>query len=81
MESQGVQWATTANQREAQLLAIVDELRTQVQELRQSRSSKARQVLPEPNHFDGRSKDWDTWLMTMRAKLKIDGDAIGGSEA
>ena len=81
MDSQSFQWATTANQREVQLLAIVEELRVQVQELRQQRTMKARQVLLEPDHFMGRTKDWDTWSMTIRAKLQIDGDAIGGSEA
>lgn len=86
MESQGIQWATTANQRESQLLAIVDELRTQLQELQQQQqqqrtTTKTRQVLPEPDRFTGRTKDWDTWSMAMRAKLRIDGDAIGGNEA
>ena len=76
-----MQWATAANPMEAQLLAMVQELRTQVQELQQQRTMRLRQVLPEPDHFTGRPRDWDTWSMTMRAKLRIDADAIGSSEA
>jgi hypothetical protein len=89
MDPQGQQWATanqaTANQREGQLLAMLEELRTQVQALQQRTvivpATRTRQVLPEPDRFTGRTKDWDTWSMTMRAKLRIDGDAIGSSEA
>lgn len=83
MDQQGTQWAATADQREAQLLAMIGELRTQVQELQQrtTTTTRMRQVLPEPDRFAGRSKDWDTWSMAMRAKLRIDGNAIGGSEA
>jgi hypothetical protein len=85
MDQQSFQWATTANQQEAQLLAMIQELRTQVQELQQrtatTTTTKTRQVLPEPDRFTGRTKDWDTWSMTMRAKLRIDGNAIGGNEA
>ena len=61
---------------------MVQELRAQVQELQQRTTTtiRARQVFPEPDRFTGRTKDWDTWLITMRAKLQIDGDAIGGDE-
>jgi hypothetical protein len=97
MEStQSIQWATTAGERESQLLAIVEELRTQVQQLQQRTitlrtqvqvlqqrptTTRPRQALPEPSNFVGRSKDWDTWSMAMRAKLRIDGGAIGSNEA
>ena len=81
MDLQQTQWATSASSREAQLLAMVEELRTQVQELRQQRAPKTRQVLPETDRFTGRTKEWDTWSMTMRAKLRIDGEAIGDNEA
>jgi Retrotransposon gag protein len=81
MDPQGNQWAATANQREMQLLAMIEELRTQVQELQHQSRTKTRQVLPEPERFAGRTKDWDTWSMTMRAKLCIDGNVIGSNEA
>jgi len=87
MDTQGIQWATTAEQREAQLLAIVAGLRSQVQELQvqqqqqQQRRTTRRQVLPQPDSFTGRAKEWDTWSMAMTAKLRIDGDAIGSPEA
>jgi hypothetical protein len=73
MEStqQGIQWATTAGEQESQLLTIVDELRTQVQQLQQRTNAlctqvqvlqqrntmTTRQVLPTPDDFSGRAKD------------------------
>ena len=39
------------------------------------------QVLLEPDRFSGRTKEWDTWLMIMKAKLWIDGVAIRSSKA
>lgn len=81
MNTPSNQWATTADQREMQLLAMIEELRTQIQELRQQPPMRTRQVLPEPERFAGRMKDWDIWSMTMRAKLRIDGNAIGNNEA
>lgn len=82
MNAQSQQWAATANQREGQLLAMIEELRTQVSQLQQQAVPvRKRQVLPEPNQFSGRTKDWDIWSMTMQAKLRIDGEAIGGNEA
>ena len=74
-----IQWATSSNERETQLLTIVEGLRMQIQALRQHRT--VRQVLPEPDKFGGRTKDWDTWSMAMKAKLRIDERAIGDKEA
>lgn len=85
MDQQGTQWAATANQREGQLLAMIEELRMQVQALQQRTAPtpavRTRQVLPEPDRFTGRTRDWDTWTMAMQAKLRIDGGAIGSNEA
>jgi len=85
MASQGIQWATAADQREAQLLQMIEELQRQVMELREATSqrttSKPRQVLPEPERFNGRAKEWDTWSMEIQAKLRIDGRAIGNADA
>lgn len=82
MDTQGIQWAATAEQREAQLLAMVAGLRSEVQQLQaQQQRTTRRQVLPQPDSFTGRAKEWDTWSMAMTAKLRIDGDAIGSPEA
>lgn len=80
MNAQDNQWAQAANPRERQMLAMINELREEVKSLRSSRT-RARQVLPEPERFSGRAEDWDTWAMTMQAKLRIDKDAIGNEEA
>lgn len=81
MNTQNNQWAATANQREMQLLSMIEELCAQVQELQRQPTRRTRQVLPEPKRFTGRTKDWDIWSMTMRAKLQIDGNTIGNDEA
>ena len=73
------QWAATPNQRETQLLGIVDELRAQVQEL--TSRARGKQVLPGVKEFSGKTKDWDVWSMSMKAKLRVDGAAIGNDEA
>jgi hypothetical protein len=82
MASPSIQWATDPSQREEQLLSVIEELQQQVKELRESKLGRQpRQVLPEPERFSGRVKDWDTWSTTMRAKLRVDGKAIGDASA
>lgn len=82
MAPQGSQWATAANQHEAQLIAMIDDLQRQVRELQETNQrSKPRQVLPTPERFEGRARDWETWSLSMRAKLRIDGTAIGDGAA
>lgn len=86
MATQGFQWATTANEREVQFINVIEELRTHVKELQETvaqrtTTSRPRQVLPEPDRFDGHARHWDTWSMSMRAKLRIDGTAIGDKHA
>ena len=86
MATQGIQWAATANEREVQFINVIEELRAQVKELQaavtqRTTTSRPRQVLPEPDRFDGYARDWDTWSMAMRAKLRIDGAAIGDEYA
>lgn len=39
---------------------------------------RPRPVLPDPDKFNG--KDYDTWLPLIKAKLDLDGDALGGTE-
>ncbi|RHZ43488.1 uncharacterized protein CDV56_100206, partial [Aspergillus thermomutatus] len=37
--------------------------------------------LPDPEKFAGQSLKFDTWLPSIKAKLKIDGEAIGDAKA
>ncbi|KJZ68939.1 hypothetical protein HIM_08136 [Hirsutella minnesotensis 3608] len=84
MATQGAQWAATPTQREAQLMSTIETMQAQIEELRGAinhRAHRPRQVLPEPDRFSGRAKDWDAWALAMRAKLRVDGQAIGDENA
>lgn len=86
MTTQGTQWGTaTPNQREAQLMSTIAGMQAQIDELRgaitQRVATRPRQVLPEPDRFTGRMKDWDAWILAMKAKLRVDGAAIGDENA
>ena len=84
MSPQGTPWGQVPNQRETQLLDTIKIMQTQINELQEAirqRSPRPRQVLPEPDRFSGRVKDWDAWALTMRAKLRVDGAAIGDENA
>ena len=37
--------------------------------------------LPDPEKFNGKTYKFDTWLLAIRTKLRIDGSAIGDSTA
>jgi hypothetical protein len=67
-------------------MGLIEELQKQVNDLKdaisvQRPTPRPRQVLPEPDRFNGRARAWDTWSMAMRAKLRIDGAAIGDKNA
>jgi hypothetical protein len=84
MNTQGTQWGATPNQREAQLMSTIEAMQAQIAELQETmhqRSVRPRQVLPSPDRFSGRAKDWDAWVLAMKAKLKVDGQAIGDKNA
>ena len=42
---------------------------------------KPKPNLPNPEKFNGKTYKFDTWLPVIRAKLHIDGPAIGDSTA
>jgi TolA-binding protein len=42
---------------------------------------KPKPCLPDPEKFAGHQFTWDTWYPSIQAKLRIDGEAIGGPEA
>ncbi|KAF7906923.1 hypothetical protein EAE99_002322 [Botrytis elliptica] len=43
--------------------------------------SRPKPSLPDPEKFSGSSQKFDTWLPSIRAKLQVDGAAIGDSTA
>jgi hypothetical protein len=59
-------------------------LQAEIQFLRSSISmtpSRPKPSLPDPAKFDGQSYKFDTWLLAIKAKLRVDGAAIGDSIA
>ncbi|KAH0434379.1 pol-like protein [Colletotrichum camelliae] len=81
MDTQGTQWGATPNEREAQLFSMIESLQQQIDALKTERTARPRQVLPTCAKFNGRSSDWDTWILAMKAKLKVDGLAIGNDDS
>lgn len=83
MATQGQQQWPAPSAREKRLLDLIEDLQRQVEDLRsiQRPPPQRRQVLPEPERFTGRMRDWDTWVLTMKAKLQVDGIAIGDESA
>jgi retrotransposon gag protein len=66
-------------------VADIQALRAEVTSLRAQLDSRPprrpKPQLPDPDKFTGTPLTWDTWLPLIKAKLRIDGDAIGGPEA
>jgi len=44
-------------------------------------SARPKPSLPDPEKFTGHAYKFDTWLPSIKAKLRIDGDAIGDATA
>jgi len=71
------------------LRAAITELQTEVRRqrdeillLRSIKSqSKPKPSLPDPEKFSGQPYKFDTWLPSIKAKLRVDGEAIGDSVA
>jgi hypothetical protein len=71
------------------LRAAITELQTEVRRqrdeillLRSIKSqSKPKPSLPDPEKFSGQPDKFDTWLPFIKAKLRVDGEAIGDSVA
>ncbi len=80
-----------------QLAAAITELRAEVQRQREQlqaqhdelvllrsanqRTSRPKASLPDPEKFNGQTYKFDTWLPSIKAKLRVDGDAIGDATA
>src|SRR6266487_4688530 len=63
-----------------------DQLRAEVTTLRAALvaatpTSRPRARLPDPEKFAGSSYKFDTWLPSIRAKLRVDGTVIGNATA
>jgi hypothetical protein len=67
-------------QREFQ--ATIDALRSEILSLRTNQSiSRPKPSLPDPEKFNGQAHKFDTWLPSIKAKLRVDGPAIGDTVA
>lgn len=69
---------------EAQVQALHAQVQTLLDELNILKAKPPRRpkpCLPDPDKFSGSLISWDTWLPSIQAKLRIDGEAIGGPEA
>jgi len=44
-------------------------------------SARPRPALPDPAKFDGKAYHFDTWLPAIKAKIRVDGAALGDSIA
>ena len=64
----------------AELQAEVRRQRDEILLLR-SVKPKPKPSLPDPEKFNGQSYKFDTWLPSIKAKLRVDGEAIGDSVA
>ena len=42
---------------------------------------KPKPSLPDPKKYNGQSYKYDTWLPSIKAKLQVDGEAIGDAVA
>jgi len=61
------------------LQAQIAQLQSEIQILRSS--SRPKPSLPDPEKFNGQSHKFDTWLPSIKAKLRVDNRAIGDSVA
>jgi hypothetical protein len=57
--------------------AEIDQLRTVLS----SSKPRPKPVLPDPEKFNGTVYRWDTWYPQVKAKLRIDAEAISSAEA
>ena len=63
------------------LQSQIAQLQSEIQILHSSPSSRPKPSLPDPEKFNGQSHKFDTWLPSIKAKLRVDNKAIGDSVA
>jgi hypothetical protein len=62
--------------------AQITQLESEIQQLRSDTTcSRPKPALPEPEKFNGSAHRFDTWLPLIRAKIRVDGSAIGDAIA
>ena len=71
---------------QAQVQAEFERLRAEITTLRAqlavpSTTPRPRARLPDPDKFAGSTYKFDTWLPSVKAKLRVDGEAIGDAVA
>ena len=65
----------------AELRAEIQRQRDEIHHLRSVKPAKPKPSLPDPEKFNGQSHKYDTWLLSIKAKLRVDAKAIGDSMA
>ena len=62
--------------------ATIDALQSEILSLCTNHSmSRPKPSLPDPEKFNGQAHKFDTWLPSIKAKLRVDGPAIGDTVA
>lgn len=64
-----------------QVQSLLSQLNNLTTALANKPARRPKPCLPDPEKFNGTQIMWDTWLPSIKAKLRIDGEAIGGPEA
>jgi hypothetical protein len=59
----------------------INSLRAELDTIKSKSSRRPKPSLPDPDKFTGSALKFDTWLPSIKAKLRIDGEAIGDSVA
>ena len=63
------------------LRALLEQQQSTIQALQTRTVAYPKPRLPDPKEFDGKAFRYDTWLPSIRAKLRVDGQAIGDAVA
>ncbi len=70
---------------QAAIVELREEVQRQRDEINTLRSQRAttrpKPCLLDPKKFSGQAHKFDTWLPSIRAKLRVDGEAIGDATA
>lgn len=76
-----LQIQTTLAELQAELQRQRDEITFLRSIISTQASAKPKASLPDPEKFNGQAHKFDTWLPSIRAKLQVDGQAIGNAIA
>lgn len=76
-----VQLQATLSNLQAELQRQRDEITFLRTILTTKASAKPKPSLPDPEKFTGQAYKFDTWLPSIKAKMRVDGEAIGDATA